>query len=488
MKQAKTWIPVGALWSVLALLTDGIGVLASFFGGYGLRSLRPHELLPLDVYWGLAGICVLCLWGILGLMGGYAPSRLLSWFEEWIKVVLALGLAFGILLVGAFFVRSVSLSRLVVGYAGILAAVSLSLSRGLLRGLMGWLRARGYGIRRVVWVGNPTLVAEVRRRLARSPQLGFELVAQVHGDPQKPEPQAADLAPRPDLEDPDLEDLDLEDLIPWLEHRLDVNEVWFAQPSLATAEHLLALRAMAERPARLQQGHDLLVRILPDVLNYLSVNLRLQMLDGIPLLTLGSPPLSYPLNRILKRGLDLIGAGLGLVILSPLGVGIALAIRLTDPGPIFYRQERVSLNGQHFWILKFRTMRVNAESEQQPGWTQAQDPRRTPLGIWLRRHNLDELPQLWNVLKGEMSLVGPRPERPYYVAQFSQRIPKYLERHRVKTGLTGWAQIHGLRGDTSIPDRTEFDLYYVENWSLLLDLRILALTIYQGIQGKIQGY
>lgn len=472
MKQALTRIPPALVWPTLALISDGLGITLSFWGGYGLRSLSPNDLLPLDVYLGLAGVCVLCFWGILALIGGYAASKLISRFDEWLKVVLALGLAFGILLAGAFFVRSISLSRLVMAYAGILAGVSLTLSRWGIRAGMGWLRSQGYGIRRVVWVGSSGLLTEVRQRLVRAPQLGFEIVAQAESETEDSDPsrQSAQSC------------LNLEHLLTWMGSHREVNEVWFAQPHLATTERLLGLRELAD------QGRDLQVRLLPDMLNYLSVNVSFQLLDGIPLLTLGSPPLSSGLNRLLKRGLDLLGSSVGLVLLSPVLVGIALAIRLTDPGPIFYRQERVSLNGQHFWILKFRTMQANAETEQQPGWTRPQDPRRTRLGIWLRRHNLDELPQLWNVIKGEMSLVGPRPERPFYVAQFSQEIPKYLERHRVKTGLTGWAQIHGLRGDTSIPERTQFDLYYVENWSLLLDLRILALTVYQGIQGRIQGY
>jgi exopolysaccharide biosynthesis polyprenyl glycosylphosphotransferase len=186
--------------------------------------------------------------------------------------------------------------------------------------------------------------------------------------------------------------------------------------------------------------------------------------------------------------MDILGASLGLLLLSPLFVVIAVLVACSSPGPILYWQERVSLDGRRFWIAKFRTMRVDAEAPGQPRWTRPGDPRRTKIGAFLRRTNLDELPQLWNVLKGEMSLVGPRPERPYFVEQFSQEIPKYLDRHLVKSGLTGWAQIHGLRGDTSIARRTQYDLYYVQNWSLWLDLRILAITLWQGIRGRLTGY
>lgn len=197
-----------------------------------------------------------------------------------------------------------------------------------------------------------------------------------------------------------------------------------------------------------------------------------------------------PLQLVAKRLIDYGGAALGLVLLLPVFVVIAVLIRLDSPGPVFFRQQRLGLGGRPFWIWKFRTMVVDAEArlaalehrnESDGGvlFKLKTDPRVTRLGGFLRRSSLDELPQLWNVLKGEMSLVGPRPERPVYVDRFSQEIPKYLDRHLVKAGITGWAQIHGLRGDTSIAERVRYDLYYIENWSLLLDLRILISTVWR---------
>jgi exopolysaccharide biosynthesis polyprenyl glycosylphosphotransferase len=180
-------------------------------------------------------------------------------------------------------------------------------------------------------------------------------------------------------------------------------------------------------------------------------------------------------NAVIKRAFDFVLSAIGLIVLSPLLLLVALWVRLDSPGPVLYAQERMGMNGRRFRMLKFRTMRLDAES-QGPGWTTADDPRRTPSGVLLRRTSLDELPQLWNVLLGHMSLVGPRPERPLYVEQFRARIPRYMLRHHVKAGITGWAQVNGMRGDTPLDQRIKYDLYYIRHWSLGFDVRIILMT------------
>jgi exopolysaccharide biosynthesis polyprenyl glycosylphosphotransferase len=197
-------------------------------------------------------------------------------------------------------------------------------------------------------------------------------------------------------------------------------------------------------------------------------------MGGLPLLTVRDIALSG-WRRTAKRLMDIVGAVCGLVLLSPLMVLVAVMIKLDSPGPVFYVQERMGLDARPFQMLKFRSMRQNAEQEG-PGWTVEDDPRVTRLGNLIRGLNVDELPQLINVLLGEMSLVGPRPERPIYVNQFRRSIPRYMDRHLEKAGMTGWAQVNGLRGDTSITERTKYDLWYIENWSLLLDVKILIRT------------
>jgi len=186
-------------------------------------------------------------------------------------------------------------------------------------------------------------------------------------------------------------------------------------------------------------------------------------------------------NLVLKRAMDVAGAVVGLLLTAPLLGIMAGLVKLTSSGPVLYRQTRMGLDGRAFEILKFRTMRVDAEAETGVVWAQENDPRRTRLGAFLRRTSLDEIPQFWNVLKGEMSIVGPRPERPEFIAQCCQWFPRYMLRHKMKAGITGWAQVNGLRGNTSIEKRLEYDLYYIEHWSVWLDLKIMAMTLWKGM-------
>jgi len=221
------------------------------------------------------------------------------------------------------------------------------------------------------------------------------------------------------------------------------------------------------------------IRVFPDVFQIMASEVTIGDLGGLPLLTIRDVALQG-WRLTLKRGMDVLFSGIGLVVLSPFLLFVALLIKLDSPGAVFYSQERMGLDARPFRIVKFRSMRQDAE-QQGPGWTQEDDPRRTKLGTFLRRFNIDEFPQLINVLIGDMSLVGPRPERPVYVEQFRQRIPRYMDRHREKAGMTGWAQVNGLRGDTSIAERTKYDLWYIENWSLTLDIKIILRTIVQTI-------
>jgi Undecaprenyl-phosphate glucose phosphotransferase len=219
------------------------------------------------------------------------------------------------------------------------------------------------------------------------------------------------------------------------------------------------------------------VKIVPDLLHGFSLRSSVESLDGIPVIGLQETAL-FGWGALAKRSFDLVVASAALMVLSPLLAAIALAIRLSSGSPILYRQTRMGHDGRVFEMLKFRSMRNDAEATG-PGWTRARDPRRTRLGRWLRKRNLDELPQLVNVVRGDMSLVGPRPERPAYIDEFRREVPGYMLRHKVRAGMTGWAQVHGWRGDTSIHERVEHDLYYIQQWSFWLDLRILVMTLFR---------
>ncbi len=230
-----------------------------------------------------------------------------------------------------------------------------------------------------------------------------------------------------------------------------------------------------------------MVRIFPDLFQIMAAEVVISDLDGLPMLSVHDVALRG-WKRSVKRAMDIVVSATGLVLLSPFLMLIAALIRLESRGPVFYVQERVGLDGKPFPMLKFRSMRVDAEQQSGPVWATADDPRKTRVGSILRRTSLDELPQLINVLLGDMSLVGPRPERPVFVEQFRQVVPRYMERHAEKAGMTGWAQVNGLRGDTSIVERTKYDLYYVENWSLLFDLKIIVRTFMNILRGDRNAY
>ena len=222
------------------------------------------------------------------------------------------------------------------------------------------------------------------------------------------------------------------------------------------------------------------VHVVPDLLQFIALKARLEDLDGLPIISINDVPLRG-FNSVIKRLLDVCVSTVVLIGFVPVALVISWLVKRSSPGPIFYQQERMGLDGKRFTVYKFRTMPIDAEDLTGPVWAAPRDPRVTPIGHWLRQHDVDELPQFWNVFKGEMSIVGPRPERPFFVDQFKHRIPQYMLRHKVKAGITGWAQVNGWRGHTSLEKRIEFDLYYIENWSLSLDLKIMWLTMLKGL-------
>jgi Undecaprenyl-phosphate glucose phosphotransferase len=226
------------------------------------------------------------------------------------------------------------------------------------------------------------------------------------------------------------------------------------------------------------------VKVVPDLLQFIAIRARLEDLDGLPIININDVPLQG-FNAWLKRVIDIVLSASALLVMGiPLAI-IAALVKWTSSGQVFYMQERMGLDGKAFTVYKFRSMYEGAEERTGPIWAREDDPRATPVGRWLRRLDLDELPQFWNVLKGDMSIVGPRPERPFFVEQFKHRIPQYMLRHKVKAGITGWAQVNGWRGNTSLEKRIEYDLYYIENWSVTLDLKIMWLTVFRGLFQRV---
>lgn len=337
-------------------------------------------------------------------------------------------------------------------------------SRGLVREALESRWRRGIGLKRVLIAGSGDLGRAVADKVLEHRDLGYQIVGFID------DRAAGDHIGYRGL--PILGTLnDASDVL----QRERVDQLYVALP-LDEHVKMLALVENANREV-------LDIKVVPDLLQVIALRARLEDLDGIPIINLHDVPLRG-VNAVLKRSIDVVISAAALLVAVPVVFLVGLAIRWSSPGPALYRQERMSLDGKSFWVWKLRTMRVGAEKESGPVWAEENDPRVTPLGRWLRRFSVDELPQLWNVFRGDMSLVGPRPERPFFVEQFKHRIPQYMLRHKVKAGLTGWAQVNGWRGNTSIEKRIEYDLYYIENWSVSLDLKIIWLTLVKGLWHK----
>ncbi len=358
------------------------------------------------------------------------------------------------------FQRGTDFSRAMIPmvYAAVVGA--LVLERAALHELLGGLaRRRRLGLTRALIIGAGPVAARVFAGLARHPEHGIAPIGLVT-DPEAPAP------PAPPEGLPVLGTIgDLETILQ--EHRID--EVIVAQPEL-NRRRIAWILLQCERNLAA-------FRIVPDTTELLFSGMTVEVLEGVPFLGIRETPLQG-WNAALKRMIDFGVAAVALALLWPVFGVVGWLIRRQDGGPVFYWQERMGIDGRRFLVCKFRTMAVEAEAETGPVFAEDDDPRCTPVGRVLRRHRLDELPQLLNVLKGEMSLVGPRPERPYFIEQFRDEMPRYMTRHKVRSGITGWAQINGLSGrHGSIAQRLEYDLYYIENWSLWLDFKILFLTL-----------
>ncbi len=415
----------------------------------GIPELAPYlRLLPVAaVLWPL----------VFYFQGLYQGRRFRSRFDEALRALVAVALAAALLTAALTFYRGFSYSRVVLAIFAALDFVLVVAQRWLIAAVLKRIRRSGKNLQQVLVVGAGELGRKVAGRLRDHREMGFRVVGFLDDDPGK---QQRSLDGTPVLGTT----RNLERVV--AEHRVD--QVVLALPLAAHHKTVQLIRRSGQLMVE--------VKVVPDLLQYYTLRAGVEDLDGIPVINLTQIPL-HGWNQLVKRVFDIVGAA-GLLLATcwvfPL---VAFLIKREDGGPVFYSQIRMGLDGRPFRLYKFRSMRVDAEGDGNPRWTRNRDPRVTRIGAFLRRTSLDELPQLINVLKGEMSLVGPRPERPEFVERFKERYPEYMARHRVRAGLTGWAQVHGLRGDTSIRQRIAHDLYYIENWSLALDLRILWLTL-----------
>ena len=374
----------------------------------------------------------------------YMPRRVKSYRKELMDIIRANGIGFMIFILVLYFIKQEHFSRQMLC---IFFFINISLefaSRYLIRTILWKMRKQGLNQKHILMIGESQMAEQYMDRLRENPKWGYQVFAHLK-DEEK------------------------------LERILEGNEL---------DEVVIALRAedygKLERIVDVCEKAGVHTKMIPDFGNVISTRPYIEDVQGIPVIHVRRVPLNIMRNRAAKRAVDLIGATVAIILFSPVMLLTVLVVALTEEGSVIYRQERVGLHNQVFYMYKFRSMIMQDEEKEKAEWSTRNDPRITPVGKLIRRTSIDELPQLFNVLKGEMSLVGPRPERPQFVQKFRDEIPRYMVKHQVRPGMTGWAQINGYRGDTSIEKRIEYDLYYIENWTMVFDMKILILTIFKG--------
>jgi Undecaprenyl-phosphate glucose phosphotransferase len=462
------------------VLSDALLAAAAFIVAYALRFHTglpvPRGVPPLAQYINVLPFIAALVPVGFQLQGLYRLRRGRSRVDDFFAVFVGsiLAVVFGIVLtlyVQIYFASPAAKARgeyeVSQGVWAIFLIVNITLtyaSRELVREALERRWRAGIGLKRVLIAGSGELGRLVADRILEHRELGYQIVGFVD-----------DRAAGDHLGYRGLPLLGTIDEAAEIAARESIDHLYVALPP----EHHVQMLQLIENTSR--ECVD--VKVVPDLLQVIALRARLEDLDGVPVININDVPLQG-FNAIVKRGIDILISSVALLFLSiPLGL-IAAAVRLTSRGAVFYRQERMGLDGKPFMIYKFRSMYQDAEAHTGPVFASEDDPRRTPIGRVLRQSNIDELPQLWNVLRGDMSIVGPRPERPLFVAQFKHKIPQYMLRHKVKAGITGWAQVNGWRGNTSIEKRIEYDLYYIENWSVRLDLKIMWLTLVRGFFHK----
>lgn len=443
----------------LHVLSDGAIVYLSLPAAFWIRFyLLPGGVItvPLPQYLALGTILTavqLFAYAAFGLYQSFRKTRLRRELE---KLWLAGALVMGALLSFLFVQHYIDFSRLTLVVWFVLSAGALSCKRVLLRRGLRYLRRRGYNQKHVLLIGGGEMARTYWETVRGDRELGYAVMGYVSSHPQK-----------------SLGELKWLGGYERLGRVLDKNRPDEAVCAIAPEDY----GRMAEIIEGCEKAGTKL-SIIPFYAKYMPSNPQFDELEGIPLLNFRRIPLDNWANAFCKRAMDVIGSLMLIILSSPVMLACAVGVKLSSPGPVLFKQERIGRDKKPFYMYKFRSMRVNGG--ENTAWSRDHDERKTRFGAFLRKCSLDELPQFFNVLKGDMSLVGPRPEIPYYVEKFKEDVPLYMVKHQVRPGITGWAQVNGLRGDTSIKARVEHDVYYIEHWSLLFDIEILLTTVFRG--------
>lgn len=446
------------LLNLINLLTDGLLIFAAMPVAFWLRFFVMDNgvvSVPLSTYLWQGAVLTAVHVAVFAFFGLYRSFRRMAIARELGRLCLACGIVMGVYLSALFLFGDAYTSRMVLALYGIVGVVAIGAKRVMLRLILRRLRKKGYNRKHVIVLGCGTMARRYAETVKHQREMGYNVLGYV----------SEEKAQWDDAE--------------WLGT--------FAQLSVILDRVLpdevisaIEPQDYARTPAIIAECEKAGVKlsIIPFYAEYMHSSTQIDDLDGIVLMNIRRVPLDNLFHAFCKRTMDILCAGIMLLVLSPVMLVCAVGVKLSSPGPVIFRQQRVGRYKKNFTMYKFRSMRMN--DAQDTAWSRNSDPRRTAFGSFLRKCSLDELPQLVNVLKGEMSLVGPRPEIPKFVEQFKEEIPLYMLKHQVRPGITGWAQVKDLRGDTSIADRIRHDLYYIENWSLLFDLKILFMTVFGG--------
>ncbi|MDP7552453.1 MAG: undecaprenyl-phosphate glucose phosphotransferase [Nitrospinaceae bacterium] len=456
----------GQLFLTAIILFDSLAIAFSWFSAYYLHfktsfGPAPRGAAPeLEVYY----LALLPVWIVFmfnaNLFRLYQPLRGKPVSIDFYNITKITVLSILILTAATFFYRSESFSRMVTVYFWVLVTFSMFTSHLLVRLLLMEARRRGFNLRHVLIIGSGELGQAVAEKINLHPEFGMNIVGFLTSHVEKVGREIGGGKV-----------LGIYSDIVRIIRTHGIDQLYIALPLEAHDRMEKVLANLGEETVD--------IKVVPDLLKFMNLQAGVEELDGLPIVNLTESPL-YGWNLVVKRVSDIVLSVLAILLSAPVLLLVAVLIKLGSKGPVIFRQERVGLDGEEFEMLKFRSMRVDAEDKTGPVWANKNDDRKTRLGAFLRKTSVDELPQLFNVLKGDMSLVGPRPERPVFVEEFKKSVPQYMLRLKMKAGLTGWAQVNGWRGDTSLNKRIEFDLYYIKNWSLLFDLKIILMTFWNG--------
>ncbi len=442
----------------LNIATDGVAIFLSMIAAFFIRfSIFPSELGYIELnYYIRTGVFILPLFLLLySGFGLYESFRSHTFMVEISQIFKANFIGTAVLVAVFFVLKIVDISRLVLAIFFVVSVVFVSSKRVILRKVLRAYRKQGGNLKHVVILGSGVSSGEYLSAIRKNRSLGFNPAGYVSDDNGLT----------------GLEKLGGFDSLDKVLSKLNPDEV-VAALELEDYRHMQSIIDACEK-------NGCKLSIIPFYSKFMPAKPYIDEVEGIPLINIRRIPLDNLFNAFMKRSMDIIGSVLLILISSPIMLFAAAGTKCSSPGPVIFKQKRVGLNKHVFTMYKFRSMRVNGKEET--GWTTDHDSRKTRFGAFIRKFSIDELPQFFNVLKGDMSLIGPRPELPHFVDEFSKSIPLYMVKHQVRPGITGWAQVNGFRGDTSIRGRVEHDIYYIEHWSLLFDIKILFLTLFKGL-------